>query len=489
MQDQLSSLSEHRRATPDGCPRVSSAKPLARTTQTPRWLALLDPLGPGYPCWCPPAMKLAIHDPRGLGYPPSMRAPLASSVVLLAASLAACLPDFSGLSGGSAGAGGAAGQGGSAGLGGANPDGGGVAGQSGGAGAASGGGIAGDGGAAGASGSAGTGGTAGQGGAAGDGGAAGSAGAAGEVGDGTLWSAEAADDSGNIAVIAATETEVYWVWNSKLLRAPIAGGQAVELASGVDNPREMLVDQGYLFLAETGRISACTLPDCKDLAALITGIKPRGLALDGASIFWVEEGTSPDFTDGTLQRCGRFGCASPTLMTPDKNEYRPGAVAAGGGAVFWLNRADLSASNGLLKRLDASGPGGKGDELLALLKAPSRLAFQGGTLFWIEEGLSTPLRSCQASSCAPTPMLAKPSAYPVQGVSVLRADGDGVYWINDTGTPLSSTAMRCPLAGCTEAPMVLWEGLRKPGALATSKGFVLFGDASAGGSLYRRKKP
>jgi hypothetical protein len=304
-----------------------------------------------------------------------------------------------------------------------------------------------------------------------------------------VWSAGAADDSGNIEAVAATETEVYWVRSGKLFRAPVAGGAAKELAGGINAPREMLADQGHLFLAEEGKISGCSLPDCADLTALVTNVKPLGLALDATSMFWVEEGTSPDFTDGTVHRCGRFGCASPTLMTPEKNEYRPGAVAVGEGSVFWINRGDLSASNGLLERLDAGGSGGKGEELAKLLKAPSRLAFHGGRLFWMEEGLSSPLRSCQASSCAPAAALGPPSAYPIQGVRVLRADADGIYWVNDTGSPLSSTAMGCPFPACTEAPTLLWEKLRKPGVLATSSTFLFLGDASAGGTVYRVKKP
>jgi hypothetical protein len=399
--------------------------------------------------------------------------------------------------GGTAGDGGVGGQSGSSGSdAGASGAGAGGAGDGGAAGSDAGQGGAGQGGdsGAGAGGDGGAGGSgaagAGAGGDAGQGGSAGGAsGTGGAGGTATLWSASEADDAGNIEALAATETAVYWVRKGKLYRAPVAGGAATELASGINSPKEMLADKEQLFVAEAAKISSCTLPDCKDMTALVTGIKPLALAVDATSMFWVEEGTSPDFTDGTVHRCGRFGCASPALMTPEKNEYRPGAVAAGEDSVFWINRGDLTTSNGLLERLDAGGPGGKGDELAKLLKAPSRLAYHGGRLFWMEEGLPAPLRSCQASSCAPAAALGKPSAYPIQGVRVLRADGDGIYWVNDTGSPLSSTAMRCPFPACTEAPTLLWEKLRSPGALATNSAFLFLGDASAGGTVYRVKKP
>lgn len=337
---------------------------------------------------------------------------------------------------------------------------------------------------------------AGQGGTAGNGAGGNEAGASGEggtgansVGAGEIWNAGKQDDQGNIDAIGATETEVYWVWQTKLYRAPVAGGEAKELTQGIDNPSEMIADQGHLFLAEAGRISACTLPDCQDMAVLVAGVKPRGFTLDDASMYWVDEGTDPQFTDGTVQRCARFGCASPEILTPQKNEYHPGAIAAGGGAVYWLNRADLTAANGQLKRLDTATSGAQSEVLAELLKAPSRLAFHEGQLIWVEEASSAPLRTCQASSCTPGSLLQKPSPYPVQGVAVIRSDTSGVYWINDTGSAISSTAMRCPLPGCTEAPVVLKDKLHHPKALAQNSAYVFLGDATAGGTVFRWKKP
>ncbi|MDW8250638.1 MAG: hypothetical protein RMJ98_15190 [Myxococcales bacterium] len=398
--------------------------------------------------------------------------------------MGSCFPDCEGLSGGALETTGSGGQAGAtSGSGGPSTAGqGGMAvGTSGHAGAGAGG-EGGDGGTAGVvAGSSGV----------GQGGDGGSAGQGGTVETGIVWSANETDNLGSIEALAATETEVYWVRNGTLFRTPVGGEAVVELASGILSPREMLADKGQLLLAEAGKISSCTLPDCKDLTVLVTNIKPTALAVDATSLFWIEEGTSPDFTDGTVHRCGRLGCASPTLMTPEKNEYRPGAVITREGSVFWINQGDLSANHGLLKRLDAGGPGGKGELLAKLLQAPLCLAYQDGLLFWMEEGLSAPLRFCQVSSCTPTAALAKPSAYPIQGVRMLRADSDGIYWVGSTipARPfLSSTAMQCPLPTCTEAPKLLWQKLRNPRVLATNSLFVFLGDASAGGTVYRVKK-
>lgn len=80
---------------------------------------------------------------------------------------------------------------------------------------------------------------------------------------------------------------------------------------------------------------------------------------------------------------------------------------------------------------------------------------------------------CVAGTCGPTPTVL---ASGQQGPSALAVDATNVYWVNvlpqAAGSAGHSQVMRCAIAGCGNAPSILWDGLYPVDHLAVERGAV-----------------
>lgn len=125
-----------------------------------------------------------------------------------------------------------------------------------------------------------------------------------------------------------------------ILECPLGGCIPYTLPPQVTRPvadvQSMALDATHVYWTETDK--GLVLRVSKDLASapevIASGAKsPRGIAVSGAFVYWVEGGTTND--DGTLNSALTTG-AAPLVLARD--QHRPHRVAIAAGRVFWTNR-------------------------------------------------------------------------------------------------------------------------------------------------------
>ncbi len=309
--------------------------------------------------------------------------------------------------------------------------------------------------------------------------------AAGRCAPVVAWTEGGSDGGAGVTAIALDASDVYWTTASRLRRQPRTGGATSDLGA-ISGATALASAGGRLFIATSAGVVACDLPGCTSRETLGAG-RPTALAVDASSVYWTDGGTPPDLTDGTVQRCGLFGCGAPTILTLGKNEWNPSGVAVLGATVYFVDRADPSNESGTVRSVPATGAGVPMSAVVHdPIVAPQAIAAFGGRIYWTETGAQAGLRTCDPASCTPEPVVQDgASPYPIVGSRALAVDALGVVWTNDAASASGSTVLTCPAPACAGAPTLVKSGLVDPGALAAGGSQVFFGDASKAGTLYR----
>ncbi|MCC6645178.1 MAG: hypothetical protein IT374_06365 [Polyangiaceae bacterium] len=309
--------------------------------------------------------------------------------------------------------------------------------------------------------------------------------AAGRCAPVVAWTEGGSDGGAGVTAIALDASDVYWTTASRLRRQPRTGGATSDLGA-ISGATALASAGGRLFIATSAGVVACDLPGCTSRETLGAG-RPTALAVDASSVYWTDGGTPPDLTDGTVQRCGLFGCGAPTILTLGKNEWNPSGVAVLGATVYFVDRADPSNESGTVRSVPATGAGVPMSAVVHdPIVAPQAIAAFGGRIYWTETGAQAGLRTCDPASCTPEPVVQDgASPYPIVGSRALAVDALGVVWTNDAASASGSTVLTCPVPACAGAPTLVKSGLVDPGALAAGGSQVFFGDASKAGTLYR----
>lgn len=302
-----------------------------------------------------------------------------------------------------------------------------------------------------------------------------------------VWSAGGVDGGAGVTSIALDAQNVYWTSSTRLYRQSIdASTGAMTDLGGVDAARAMTTAGGRLFIAAKSQLDGCDLPNCSSRSPLGNGT-PMGVVADAGSVYWTDQGTPPNLTDGGVYRCGLFGCGSPTLLTVSKNEWNPAGITLAGGSLYFVDRAEPTTASGLVRRIPAAGPGvAASDPIAGPSTAPLLVVAHGGKLYWTEGGAKSDLLLCDPASCSPSPVVPSgTSPYPIIDSRGLAVDAGGVVWSNNAASVSASTVMSCPFPACTGAPRIVKNGLVKPGPVAANATVVFFGDATKAGTLWR----
>ena len=126
----------------------------------------------------------------------------------------------------------------------------------------------------------------------------------------------------------------------------------VSIASGQINPREMAIDGTTLYWTEdgtnenAGNVWSASIDGTGAITPLLCGLgHPVGVAVDGSNVYVTNRGTSPDFTNGTVIKCAKTGCANrPTVMA--KNQTQPYGVAVDSTRLVWTTKGmDVGAGS------------------------------------------------------------------------------------------------------------------------------------------------
>jgi hypothetical protein len=296
--------------------------------------------------------------------------------------------------------------------------------------------------------------------------------------------------------------------------------QPLELARDIPDLRKIAVTDTAIYWIETRRIASCPLPQGCVLA-------PRSvadpydrldlLAVQGDALFFAGCSAGADSCDDRhrLFECPTSGCpldprihmstdlaftqleagAGHLFLLDDRPEvFRcavddcSGTATRYGSAVFGSAMRSL-ALDGETLYVDVEGdlrtcPVADGcatpRTLMGTASIDAPFVVRNGLAFWVVIAGPGRLRiySCTVASCDGAPF-----ANEVNGVSELRADDSGLYWINQA----TGTIRHCPLSGCPAGGATyVARNLTGPANLTLGRGFVYY---TAGASIYKIVKP
>ena len=123
-----------------------------------------------------------------------------------------------------------------------------------------------------------------------------------------------------------------------IVSVPLAGGSPEPVASLLNAPRAIVVEEGMLYAtlqgaeSSDGAVVAITLPSgpVKNLANWRK--RPWGLATDATNIYWVNRGTGAG--DGTVMKLAKDG-GVPSVLADKQGE--PRQIAVDDSYVYWTN--------------------------------------------------------------------------------------------------------------------------------------------------------
>jgi sugar lactone lactonase YvrE len=158
-------------------------------------------------------------------------------------------------------------------------------------------------------------------------------------------------DGENIKLIAADSTSVYWTSGSSIMKVPLAGGAAMELAktSGSGNVWGMASDGVHVYWTDMGSASTEKNDGSVKRVAVAGGpvetiadglpFKPWGIAVDDIHVYWVINSDN----DGSIMRMRKTTRASSVLVSRQKS---PVHLALDSSYVYWCN-----AGNGVVAKV------------------------------------------------------------------------------------------------------------------------------------------
>jgi hypothetical protein len=242
-----------------------------------------------------------------------------------------------------------------------------------------------------------------------------------------------------------------------LLRCAVTGCNNTPERIGEAGAWALAVAGGILYAAHySADVACCPISGCASPPdQLWTGdqtdsnLRGAAVATDATDVYWT--------TKGTLMRCAQAGCdGTPTVLVPtSKTFWNFGPLA--------LDATNVYFGQGIFSDSSQVYPG----QVLA----------------------------CAKAGCGGTPKVLATSTY-LQSPLVLASDGFDVYWTELDGSLLPSReyglVRKCPVAGCTGAPVTVASGVSGPFGVAVDDQYVYWteagSDGSANGRIWRAPK-
>jgi hypothetical protein len=196
----------------------------------------------------------------------------------------------------------------------------------------------------------------------------------------------------------------------------------------------------------------CTAGKCP-VETLSTGRNnPMAIAVDGTSLYVLDDGTQPDALDGALIKCPKSGC--PSNVTPmTSNRLNPQFVTLDANNVYWLDRDQPFSRSGTVATCPTSGCGANDANLVTLVDGvgfPGGLAVDGTNVYFGDWGgpptFAGSIGSCALTGCNNAPDQVITSAYKPTSLAI---DGTNVYTITNM-----SYVWRAPLGQSTAGTQI-----------------------------------
>jgi hypothetical protein len=174
---------------------------------------------------------------------------------------------------------------------------------------------------------------------------------------------------------------------------------------------------------------------------------PDGIAIDEAFVYWVENGS------GSVKRVSICGGAVTTLAT---GQSAPTAIAVDATSVYWINYPETEQGGSIMR---VAKGGGAAPEVLASALGGVDCIAVGSSAVYGATGIGAVTR-ISLEGGAPTVVV--PGDILVSGLAV---DTTRAYWISEKGGVLGGILFSAPLTSGTGTPTMLASGLNNARSL------------------------
>jgi hypothetical protein len=201
------------------------------------------------------------------------------------------------------------------------------------------------------------------------------------------------------AFLAVDATHVFWTNRStyqvsppdgSVVSAKKDGTEIAVLVSGVEEPRNVVVDADYVYF--TAGIENATVSrvarDGTGMVALATGRRwPRDLIVTPEALYWFEDwgGSSSNSDTSPIVKLDR-SASEPVVLYQDAT--RPHALALDGGYLYWTgqNMGDCNTNpayvDGVVRRMPVGG--GQPETLAQKLRDANDLVVTASAIYWAQ---------------------------------------------------------------------------------------------------------
>jgi len=278
-------------------------------------------------------------------------------------------------------------------------------------------------------------------------------------------------------VVAVDATSVYWLnygpmgmASGAVMRVDKAGSAPTAFASGLMNPRALLLDGDEVYWATSdGSIQRAPKAGGPPTTLAQNQSAPVALAIAKGVLYWANTGTAPSFTDGAILA---LDLQSPGA-TPVSLGVIPGGLAAlvvAGGSLYATVFGSGQNPDGSLWRVGLSPQAGTPQLVSGALSSPSALVGTPDGL-WLSAQMAI-LSTPTGGTTPPRSLVAELTAQPL----LLALDGDRLWW-----TTLSANDGRIASAGLDgSSPNTRAHGLAAPRGIAVDESHVYWTQVSKG---------
>ena len=132
--------------------------------------------------------------------------------------------------------------------------------------------------------------------------------------------------------VTADADGIYWTDAGGLHAAARDGSNPRLVAAGLDSPSLVKPQGEWLYFAEKGKIERIQ-KDGSGLALIANAQTPYDLAVDSAGVYWLDQGTPPNYLDGQVMRADLDGKHARTVA--DHQPYLS-AITSDADTLYWV---------------------------------------------------------------------------------------------------------------------------------------------------------
>ncbi len=220
---------------------------------------------------------------------------------------------------------------------------------------------------------------------------------------------------GTTIVFAVDANYVYFHSNScRMDKVSVNGGSSSPVVASVGTVGQIVVSGSYAYWTATGVILKVNITTGQE-TTLASGLNnPTRLAVDDTSVYWVEQNIA-----GAVKKVGINGGAVTTLASGLNNPFD---IAVDATSVYWT---EYNAA-GAVKKTPING--GSVTTLAGALSSPSYLAVGSSNVYWTDTGTTT--INAVSKNGGSTNVLSAEASF-IYGIATTATD---VIWEVSTGT-------------------------------------------------------